>query len=400
MQTVLEKFTKRYHESVSKLPPPDKGSPDKTGPDKPPRYSWHLANGWRSGFFPGVLWQLANRSGDATFAHAASRWTASLSSWASRTDTHDVGFVTFSSFGAGLRLTNASARPHGYQAVLHAAAHSLARRYRPSVGMIRSWGHIDDMDEFEVIIDNVMNLELLLWASEQPPANHTLAKIAASHASRSADLFFRADNSTAHLCVLSPQTGALKRPCTGTPQGYAANSTWARGQSWAIYGFTMCHRYMARSAWADVAAHAPRMLNAARRAASFYRQHAPQEDMVPFWDYAFEGSPPGTPGAFRDTSAAAIGASGLLELSATLQRVEGGPDGTANEEEDAQSYLDVAAAALHGLLWEAALEAGAASPAVLAANAHDCGTPNCTIIESEYYVLEALRRVPTRAWGA
>lgn len=242
------------------------------------------------------------------------------------------------------------------------AAHSLAKRYNPKVGMTRSWGSIDDTKSFEVIIDNLMNLELLLWASEAS-GNSTLGAIAKSHASRTGQLWIRPDGSTAHLCVFSPATGKLQSPCTGTPQGLAANSTWARGQAWGIYGFTMVHRYTQD----------PQYLKFAEHCAEFYLAHS-NADLVPLWDYDAT-----SPEAYKDTSSAAITASGLLELANATGNVK---------------WRDAAVEIVGSLSNEPALLAGpGVSEAVLIANRHDCQADDCTVIETDYYFYEALRRL-------
>jgi unsaturated chondroitin disaccharide hydrolase len=259
-------------------------------------YVWDTSSGWTSGFFPGTLWQVANLTGDEGLADSAAAWTSNRESWKTNTGTHDIGFVIFGSFGNGLLLGGRDE----YLPVIVEAAHSLARRYSAAVGMTRSWGKLDDETSFQVIIDNLMNLELLYWVAERT-GNTTLADMASSHAKRTAELWIRADGSTPHLCIFDPISGALQSPCTGTPQGLSANSTWARGQAWAIYGFAMAYRY-ARDA---------SFLDAARKVADFYLRASPA-DLVAPWDFAAQGKE-----AFPDTSAAAITASGLQARATT-----------------------------------------------------------------------------------
>lgn len=250
--------------------------------------------------------------------------------------------------------TGALAKPADFEAIVVRAAHSLALRYSPVVGMVRSWGARDDASAFLVIVDNLMNLELLLWCaaaahashadippprarhstgpstpnaatslsrsiSPQPScsqpissratpprrrasersANASLAHLAASHAERTIDHFLRADGSTAHLCTFDPASGALRPPCTGTPQGFGPNSTWARGQAWAIYGFTMVARYLSRSADPELVARAPLLLAAAQRAAAYFVANAGAE-LIPPWDFHFtNSSSPQVPAASR-----------------------------------------------------------------------------------------------------
>jgi unsaturated chondroitin disaccharide hydrolase len=170
--------------------------------------------------------------------------------------------------------------------------------------------------------------------------------------------------STAHRCVFSPATGHQLRPCTATPQGYANRSTWARGQAWAIYGFTMAYRY----------ARDPALLQAARATAAFFANRTDATGGVPPWDF---DAP--QPEAWPDASAAAIAASGLLELAEL--------SGDVAHRRRALLALDTLASA-------PALRAPPArSPAVLGACRHDCGDDQCSLIESDYYLYEALRRL-------
>ena len=201
-------------------------------------WEWTTSSGWTSGFFPGTLWLLANRTGDAELFAAAKAYTAGRAVEANNTGTHDVGFMVFDSFGKGIELGGAvlsAGERAAYGATVQQAAASLASRYSNVVQMTRSWGQKTDNKQFEVIIDNLMNLELLFWAAEHaPPAATTttdaarLREIAVNTATNMGRHWIRADGSTFHLVVFDPATGAVKSR-SGTPQGLATNSTWARG---------------------------------------------------------------------------------------------------------------------------------------------------------------------------
>ena len=251
---------------------------------------------WASGFFPGRLWFGYQGTASSALRSQAQAWQAGLAGQAANTSTHDVGFVVFDSFGNGYRLTGTDAYR---QTVLKAAA-SLSTRYNIKVGAIRSWN--SGPTEFKVIIDNMMNLELLLWASKHG-GQRAWYDQAVSHALKTAKNHVRPDGSTYHLVTYNPATGAVKSRTT--VQGAANSSTWARGQAWTIHGFTMVYRETG-----DV-----RFLNTARRAADWYLSHLPA-DQIPYWDF----NAPGIPDAPRDTSAAAIAASGLLKLRSTRPR--------------------------------------------------------------------------------
>ncbi len=246
---------------------------------------------WGTGFFPGRLWYGYQGTASGTLRSQAQAWQAGLAGQAANTTTHDVGFIVFDSFGNGYRLTGNDAYR---QTVLKAAA-SLSTRYSPKVGAIRSWN--SGPTEFKVIIDNMMNLELLLWASKHG-GKRAWYDQAVSHALKTATNHVRPDGSSYHLVTYDPATGAVKS--RKTVQGAADTSTWARGQAWGINGFTMVFRETG-----DV-----RFLAIARRTADWYLDHLPA-DQIPYWDF----DAPGIPDAPRDTSAAAIAASGLLELA-------------------------------------------------------------------------------------
>lgn len=246
---------------------------------------------WASGFFPGRLWFGYQATASSTLRAQAQSWQAGLGGQAANTTTHDLGFVVFDSFGNGYRLTGSDA----YRQTVLAAAASLSRRYSSKVGAVRSWN--SGPTEFKVIIDTMMNLELLLWASKHG-GQRAWYDQAVSHALKTARNHVRPDGSTFHLVVYDPTTGAVKS--RRTVQGAADTSTWARGQAWAVHGFTMVYRETGDR----------RFLDTARRAADWYLAHLPA-DRIPYWDF----NAPGIPVVPRDTSAAAIAASGLLELA-------------------------------------------------------------------------------------
>lgn len=251
LQIINETFSLQYHHTIEILQNQSSLSPDQTvvvsstkvNNNKTQFFKWNLSDGWTSGFFPGILWQLAHITSSTSsykldFEIAAAAFTKGREHWKIKTTTHDVGFVIFNSFGVGHLI--GSSNNETYKNVITEAAHSLATRYNPIVGMIRSWGDIKNDKTFQVIIDNLMNLELLFWeATNGNSKNQTLYNIAYSHALNTGKYWIRQDGSTPHLCIFNPKTGQLLGPCTGTPQGLSNHSTWARGQAWATYGFTM-----------------------------------------------------------------------------------------------------------------------------------------------------------------
>ncbi len=271
---------------------------------------------WTSGFFPGALWYLYEATGDTKWRQQAEAFTAGLETMKSNRRTHDVGFMLHCSFGNGFRLT---ADPH-YREVLLAGAESLVSRFNPSVGCIKSWDTRAEWP-YPVIIDNMMNLELLLWAAREANEPRYRA-IAVSHADVTLRNHFRPDGSSFHVVDYDPKTGEPRKK--QTHQGAADSSAWARGQAWAVYGYTFMYRETRD----------PRYLAQARHVAAFIMDHPRlPADKVPYWDF----DAPRIPKAPRDASAAAIISSALFELS------------TFVEGEDRQRYRAFATAQLASL---------------------------------------------------
>ena len=320
--------------------------------------------GWTSGFFPGILWMLYDYSGDQAMLEQARRWTDPLEVLRTYTGNHDLGFMVYNPFGHGYRLTGDEA----YHAVILDAANALASRYNPDVGVIRSWDHGDWT--YPVIIDNMMNLELLFWAAENG-GDASLYDLAVSHALRSRQEHVRPDGSTFHVIDFDPATGEVVG--RETHQGYADESTWARGQAWAIYGFTMTYRETEDF----------RFLETAERLADWFVANLP-EDHVPYWDF----DAPDKENAPRDASAAAIAASGLLELS-----------NYATEAGKQDRYRNTAANILRALSSPRYLTRGTDNPAVLlhsVGNLPGDSEVDIPIIYADYYFIEALLRMMGR----
>ena len=252
---------------------------------------------WTSGYFPGALWLLYDYSRDPRWRIAAEQYTARLESIKDFTGHHDVGFMLFCSYGNGLRLTG---RPD-YRDVLVQGARSLSTRFSPVVGAIRSWDHTTW--QYPVIIDNMMNLELLMWAAREG-GEPRFRQIALRHADTTLAHHFRPDGSSFHLVDYEPTTGrVLKRQ---TVQGAADDSAWARGQAWGLYGFALMYRESRQPAY----------LAQAAKIARFLLNHPRlPDDKIPYWDF----DAPGIPDAPRDASAAAIMCSALIELSGYVE---------------------------------------------------------------------------------
>lgn len=249
---------------------------------------------WTSGFYPGSLWYLYEHTGDEIFLNEARKRTALLEPIKNVTNDHDVGFMLYCSYGNGLRITGNNA----YKDVLLQGAASLSTRYNPVVGCIKSWDWSERW-QFPVIIDNMMNLELLMWAHRES-SNDQFREISMDHSFTTLENHYRDDHSCYHVVDYDPETGEVIEKVTH--QGYADESTWARGQSWGFYGFTMMYRE----------AKDPAFLEKANNIANFLLNHPNMpEDNIPYWDF----DAPDIPDALRDVSASTIMASALLELS-------------------------------------------------------------------------------------
>jgi unsaturated chondroitin disaccharide hydrolase len=250
---------------------------------------------WTSGFFPGNLWFMYEWTGEEYWLEKAKYFTAFIEQEKYNGRTHDMGFKIYCSFGTGYRLTG----DDQYRDIMIHAANTLITRYSETVGSLRSWDHNTDKWDFPVIIDNMMNLELLFWAT-RATGDSTYYNIAVSHANLTMREHFRDDASSYHVIDFNPETGEVQ--ARNTHQGYAHESAWARGQAWGLYGFTMSHRETGIKEYLDKAI----------RIADFIFNHPNMpEDLVPYWDF----DAPGIPDVPRDVSAATVIASALYELS-------------------------------------------------------------------------------------
>ncbi len=249
---------------------------------------------WVSGFFPGVLWMLYENAGDQQLRQYAELYTDRVEPAKKVTNTHDLGFMLYCSFGQGYRLTG---NKH-YLDVINEGTQSLLTRWNEKLGVIKSW-ESGPKWQYPVIIDNMMNLEMLCFMTREF-SDRKYERIAEKHAQTTMKNHFREDYSTYH--VVSYDTIIGKPHAKNTAQGYADGSSWSRGQAWGLYGYTMMYRETLN----------PIYLEQARNIGKFLMNHPrlPQ-DKVPYWDY----DAPDIPNAKRDASAAAVMASALIELS-------------------------------------------------------------------------------------
>jgi len=256
---------------------------------------------WCSGFYPGSLLYIYEYTKEEEIRRLAEKRLGILEKEKHFTGNHDLGFMMFCSFGNAYRLLG---KPEYKEAVMTAAG-SLATRYRPSIQSIQSWNSSGRL-KCPVIIDNMMNLELLYWVSNNG-GDARYREIALTHANTTLRHHFRPDNSSYHVLDWDLDKKEIIKKLTW--QGAADSSAWARGQSWGLYGFTTMYAY---------SQHKP-YLDQARNIAHYLLNHPNlPADKIPFWDY----NAPGIPGTYRDASAGAIMASALLELAQYVNKKE------------------------------------------------------------------------------
>lgn len=290
---------------------------------------------WTSGFFPGTLWYLSDYNNDKALQDSALVYTQKMEPVKTFTDNHDIGFMMYCSYGNA----NLFAPQKPYNDILIESARSLCTRFSPVTGTIKSWNSWRSWNDgtifkYPVIIDNMMNLELLFFAS-RASGDDSYKKVAVSHAEKTRKNQMRKDGSFYHITMYDPETGKFIKG--ETSQGYSDNSAWSRGQGWAIYGFTVVYRETKD----------PRFLATAQKAADYYINHPNlPSDKVAWWDFNAnqEGFVPGQRSNagkivtnYRDASAAALVASALFELSGYTKGEKG------------NTYLETAKQIVHSL---------------------------------------------------
>jgi unsaturated chondroitin disaccharide hydrolase len=282
----------QQYQGMLKSHPDITKTPQSTNKDGSPRdmpTEW-----WCSGFFGGSLWYIFEQTKDPQWKAAAEKWTMAIQKEQYNTRTHDLGFMLYCPFGNGYRLT----QNPDYKSIMLTGAKSLATRFEPKVGVIKSWNKFQSFD-YPVIIDNMMNLEFLFWAARES-GNKEFYNICLSHADSTLKHHFRPNGSSYHVICYDKDGKVLRKK---THQGYADYSAWARGQAWALYGYTVMYRETKQKKY----------LAQAQLIASYILNNPNlPKDKIPYWDY----NVPNIQNEERDASAGAIAASALLELSA------------------------------------------------------------------------------------
>jgi unsaturated chondroitin disaccharide hydrolase len=330
--------------------------------------NWRYVNykDWTSGFWAGQLWYAYEGTGNEKLKNEAIRFTSDLYNLSVEPAfDHDLGFQVFNSYGHGYRLTG----NEEYKQIVLRTADTLATLYNPKVGTILSWPRsVPNMEwpQHNTIIDNMINLELLFWASKNG-GSQNLYDIAVKHAETTMNNHFREDYTSYHVVVYDKDSGEKIKAVTH--QGYADETMWARGQSWAIYGYTMCFRETGK----------PEFLDFAEKVSDVYIKNLP-EDLIPYWDF----NDPAIPNAPKDASAAAVTASGLLELSTLVK-----------DKAKAKHYREIAEKMITALSSDQYQSRDKNSAFITHVTGHK---PNGTEIDTsinygDYYYIEALVRL-------
>ena len=253
---------------------------------------------WCSGYFPGVLWYLYENSNNQELLKHAKKYTNGIEKEKDNTGTHDLGLMLYCSFGNGYRLT----KDESYKNIMLTGATSLASRYDPEIGLIKSWDFGNW--QYPVIIDNMMNLEYLFWAAEAS-GNEYYKELCVSHADKTIENHYRNDYSCFHVVSYDTITGAVEKKQNF--QGLSDESAWSRGQAWGLYGYTVMYRETKEL----------RFLEQAKRIADYTLNHPNMpDDYIPYWDYNAKN----IPNEPRDASAGAIMASAFIELSGYVDK--------------------------------------------------------------------------------
>lgn len=331
---------------------------------------------WTNGFWTGELWLAYENTGDPVFQDAALKQVDSFLERIQKgieTDTHDLGFLYSLSCVAGYKLTgNETAKK---AALL--AADKLVSRFHEKGQFLQAWGALDNRENYRLIIDCLLNLPLLYWASEVTGDEHYGA-IAKAHLTTALQVVIRPDSSTYHTYYFDPETG---EPSHGvTHQGYSADSAWSRGQSWGVYGIALSYRYTKK----------PEYIPLFERVTDYFLEHLPG-DLIPYWDFIFEDGSTEP----RDSSASAIAICGMLEMAEYLP------------EEKAAYYTSAAKRMMKALVDTCAAKSPASSNGQLLHGVYGRKTPYNDCIDhgidecnlwGDYYYVEALTRL-TKDWN-
>lgn len=325
---------------------------------------------WTCGFWPGEVWLAWERTGEDCFKNTALTLVDSFDHRIRNhieVDHHDMGFLYSPSCVAAWKLVGSE---KGRDAAI-LAADQLISRFHEKGEFIQAWGELGAKDNYRYIIDCLLNVPLLYWATEVT-GDEKYANIAHRHVATCLKNSIRADGSTYHTFFMDPVTGG---PSHGaTCQGYKDDSCWARGQAWGVYGTAISYRYTKK----------PEYLDAFRRVLAYYLERLP-EDLIPYWDMTFTS---GTEEP-RDSSSASIVACGLLEAAKYVG------------EEEAAAWRKLAAQMLKSLADHYAVQEGPDGIGIVRHGTYSKKSPynTCTpegvdecVSWGDYFYMEALTR--------
>lgn len=319
---------------------------------------------WTSGFYPGILWYAYEVTGDERWKNEAIQRTEVFEDFQNITEHHDIGFMMFPAYGNGYEIGGKKE----YKDILLNSAASLASRFNPNVGTIKSWSNKmhPRWKQHITIIDNMLNLELLFWAAKNG-GDQKYYDIAVRHAETTMKNHFRKDLTSWHVLEYDSINGnVLNRH---TKQGFADDSRWSRGQAWGVYGYTMMYKETKDKKFLDFA----------KKIADTYLSLLP-EDMVPAWDFDVQSDPKEE----KDASAAAIVASALMDLSTFV-----------DEKSEQERYFNAGVEILKSLGSDKYSAVGKADSFLL----HSTGAKSLgheidvALIYADYYYIEALSRL-------
>jgi len=327
---------------------------------------------WTSGFWPGVIWLAYENTNDEEFKKSG---LVQVDSFHNRIinkveiDHHDLGFLYTPSCVSAWKLTQSERAKSS--AIL--AADALIARYHEKGGFIQAWGSMHEKENYRFIIDCLMNIPLLYWATEVT-GDDKYRQIASIHCNTTLNNIIREDGSTFHTFFMDPETGY---PVRGSAcQGYSDESAWARGQAWGIYGFALAYKHEKDEKY----------IKAFETVTEYFLSYLP-EDLVPYWDLSFaQGSDEP-----RDTSSASIAACGLLEMSQLI-----------DDPQQAQLYRDIAEKILRSVYQNYAVKSIEQSNGLVLNGTYSKKTPFNTCTEEgvdecvswgDYFYMEALTRL-------
>ncbi|MFO0870107.1 MAG: glycoside hydrolase family 88 protein [Pirellulales bacterium] len=326
------------------------------------RHEGELWTDWTGGFLAGMMWQFQRRTGSPAWLDRATHYSRLLEHRQHDRHVHDLGFIFLNTYRPWFEATGDPT----LQAVLIQAGRTLALRFQERGQYLRSFVAPESL-----FIDIMMNVPLIFYAA-RATGDESLRQIATAHCRTTRDTIVRPDGSTAHEGLFDTATGQFLRQ--STHQGLSAESCWARGQAWSLYGYSQCYALTGDVEWRDVA----------ERNAEYWLAHLPA-DRVPYWDFQADLTQPAPWGAQRESSAGAIAASGLLHLAAHASTA----DRASRYRETALATLDALSGpdylANHTPGWEGILRHGVYH------TRKNLGVDE-SVMWGEYFFVEALTR--------